>query len=536
MTKLKFIVVPRFKKVNATSNNIVIFRRDNWNDFGFVTLFDVELRISGKDPIQLGSVKILKAGQESGETELPGSSFSRLDENYCSLGQDLGYYEKLAALDESIRVEYLDSIRDAVHNPQIVHTFSDEQGWKESLIRFGEAEHALRSGAKVLQSDRPWTVGAADFRYDRTGGYDIGIPFKFDDNGDLPGRCSVLIGYNGVGKTRLLADIANVISGVQDRSENKSHTKISGEDSTFAAVIAISYSPFDSFEIPEQVQDDQQADEQKSNSAQTTSFGYTYCGLRRVKNGQNKQHKPASQKGSEAKRKYELKSSEEIDLEFVTALKNACDREDGGDALRDAFQIIEKEPSFGRIGIQPSIWVDETETADSEIANLSTGHKIVANIIVQLAAHLQERSLVLLDEPETHLHPPLLAALLSATQRLLRHYDSFAVVATHSPVVLQEIPSQYVHVLTRVGSRMGLEKSEIETYGANVGEITRDVFSLDSSATDYQGALKKLAAVLSLDEIEDLFPRGLSSQARALVLRASSRRRVDHADDSDSRL
>jgi predicted ATP-dependent endonuclease of OLD family len=39
--------------------------------------------------------------------------------------------------------------------------------------------------------------------------------------------------------------------------------------------------------------------------------------------------------------------------------------------------------------------------------------------VTQLAAHLRTRSLVLIDEPETHLHPPLVAALLRAIQALL---------------------------------------------------------------------------------------------------------------------
>jgi len=126
---------------------------------------------------------------------------------------------------------------------------------------------------------------------------------------------------------------------------------------------------------------------------------------------------------------------------------------------------------------------------------------------------------VLLDEPETHLHPPLLAALMKSVQQLLDHYDSFAVMATHSPVVLQEIPAVNVRVLSRFGDDAEVSSPHIETFGENLSTVTRAAFSLDSSATDYQGTLAELAASNTVEEIDALFPLGLSDQARALVLR-----------------
>lgn len=223
--------------------------------------------------------------------------------------------------------------------------------------------------------------------------------------------------------------------------------------------------------------------------------------------------------GEEPKR-HDLKNLDEIEHEFLDALIDARQR-DGADktAVTTALELLEREPSFGRVGIAPSDWVSDHALAEAEIEQLSTGHKIVLNIVVQLAAHLRRRSLVLLDEPETHLHPPLLGALLKAIHRLLEHYDSFAIMATHSPVVLQEVPASSVRVLSRFGDLADVSLPDIETFGENLSAITRNVFSLDSSETDFQGVLVELAAIMTLEEIEQLFPLGLSDQARALVLR-----------------
>ena len=150
---------------------------------------------------------------------------------------------------------------------------------------------------------------------------------------------------------------------------------------------------------------------------------------------------------------------------------------------------------------------------------MSTGHKISVNIVVQLVSVLQQRSLVLIDEPESHLHPPLLAALMRGISIALEARRSYAVIATHSPVVLQEIAGRYAHVLRRHGTRNSIETPEIETFGENVGLLTRHVFNLDNSSSDYVGVLRGLASQGTLDEIETLFANGLSSQARMLVMK-----------------
>ncbi|MEK5757114.1 AAA family ATPase, partial [Acinetobacter variabilis] len=72
---------------------------------------------------------------------------------------------------------------------------------------------------------------------------------------------------------------------------------------------------------------------------------------------------------------------------------------------------------------------------------LSSGHKIVLLILTRLVETVDEATLVLIDEPESHLHPPLLSAFMSALTELLEDRNGVAIIATHSPVVVQEVPS-----------------------------------------------------------------------------------------------
>ncbi|WP_158544809.1 AAA family ATPase [Blastococcus sp. TF02-9] len=508
---------------------------DNWDDFGLKTLFEAQLILGSGETVVLGGVKIFRRGQEAGRTDVP-TSFTQLSKDYYSLGQDPLYYEMLRVRPD-LRADYLRAIRDVtLLSPREIAELERESAWRKSLLRYGQAEAALDAELRTAQH-RQRAPGVLSFDFRLTGRADAPTAaFRFDDTRELPGRVNVVIGYNGVGKTKLLADLASAASRVRDAellSEPAGGElgQLTGEDTFFGAVIAVSYSAFDSFVRPPSRPSVEQPGE-------TNFFGYTYCGLRRLSSstsaevtgrglaaGDNSAEGDASAANEAegqrvAAETLELKGIDELTAEFQHAFGQARDHPGQRPHLLEALRHLSAEPSFGRIGINPAELVTlPADRVHSEFADSSTGHKFVLNIVAQLAANLRQRSLVLLDEPEAHLHPPLVAALLKAVHHLLQAHDSFAVVATHSPVVLQEIPADHVHVLSRFGQETRLSAVDIETFAEGIGAITRSVFHLDSSATDFQGTLRELASRHAVTEIEGMFRLGLSAQGRAMVVR-----------------
>ena len=64
-------------------------------------------------------------------------------------------------------------------------------------------------------------------------------------------------------------------------------------------------------------------------------------------------------------------------------------------------------------------------------------------------------------------------------------YNSVVFISTHSPVIVQETFANNVYVIRRIGDGVTMTHPKIETYGANIGEITSEVFNLTSDNISY---------------------------------------------------
>ena len=79
--------------------------------------------------------------------------------------------------------------------------------------------------------------------------------------------------------------------------------------------------------------------------------------------------------------------------------------------------------------------------------SLSTGHKFFIHAYARLLAYMDDNCLLLFDEPENHLHPPLLSFMMAEIRKLLARTHSVMFIATHSPVILQETFAKNVFVV-----------------------------------------------------------------------------------------
>jgi predicted ATPase len=474
-----------------------ILVQDSWNDFGYRTQFNVHLYRGQKDRVFDGTVKILQRNPEApttsfGRTSLP-DTFTVLPADFCSLGQRMVYYEAIASVGEDLYEPFLSGLRDTVYDPQLRQLFAEVLGFRLSLLRFSEAEkafeeaHTFFDGLSVHQVFRfsfSCTVPHATAAHE--------VAFDFSHHPTELHRTAVIIGKNGTGKTQYLAQFALAMSGLGRAAEGGA--TFSPRRPSFSRVLAVSYSAFDDFARP---------------SEYTAS--YKYCGIRSTQSLEEIANRRSDDSIGDWTHARLLSSSE-----LTSRLREA----------REAIQSQGRDDQWNDIiTVLLEGTLDPTADELSDLTfyhRLSSGQRILVATMTDIVAYITKQSVVLFDEPELHLHPEVFAALARAIDRLLHHFDSFAIIATHSPLLLQETLARQVRIFRRRGDTPVVSPLTVESFGENLSTITSEVFAVEGSHHNFRAHLDSLLTSRTPLQVEALFPLGLPLQALA-YLRARNR-------------
>jgi predicted ATPase len=491
--------MPRFKRAPARASwpdpepGVCYLKDDNWDDFGFKTLF--ELGVVTLDGLlhKIGHVKIAQRGLESGRTTIP-EDFDGLDESFCSLGQDQNYYEQLATLPGGLGSEILHALRDCVADPSIWERFREEQGVRVSLLRSVASSFVERTFRDIVRGQAPSTPYEFVFQVAPTDPSQrpVDIEVRVVPRATPPTNVHVLIGRNGVGKSRMLAGLSAALTGASRSAAFGIEGSVTfhgetAEAGKFANLVTVAFSAFDRF-AP------------LSAAWIKGNIRYAYVGLK--------------QEVDEDSSRSVFKSPDELAGEFGAALQ-ACLEGPRRYRWNRTLEILGTDPGFAELDLSGdgSSGPFDTET----FQRLSSGHKIVLLTAARLVELVDERTLVLLDEPESHLHPPLLSSFIRALSNLLVLRNGVAIVATHSPVVLQEVPRSCVWVLRRSGDLLTAERPATETFGENVGILTHEVFQLEVTESGFHKMLADAAATMSYEELLEKFGSQIGAEGRAIA-------------------
>lgn len=512
---MKFKVIGRSIAI-APEPDTVFLEIDHWNDFSIITMFRlVYIGING-ERTDIGTTKIGFKGQTEDKAtfEVLDKEFPYLDHRFFSLGQDVKFYSRLGKLPGGAGGTILKALRDIVFLPEIIKEVEDETTLRVSLLRdisLGVVSGQYRR-AFLGQAERT----DFDFRFTRPETEELGaISINFSVKVDSTPSTNIhaIIGRNGVGKTTLLNGMIDAITKRPNECKFfnlRSFEPVEIPNNYFSSLVSVSFSAFDPFNPPEE-----QPDPSKGTC-------YFYIGLKDT--AQPERHRTIPELRAECTKaligcfRNEGKT---------TRWKNAIDKL-GSDEhfarmnlhqLRDVFAMVLSQ-SVGIIqSDSEQFFAKYSLEIDKYLSRMSSGHAIVLLTITRLIDTVQEKTLVLLDEPESHLHPPLLSAFIRALSDLLLNQNAVAVVATHSPVVLQEIPRLCVWKANRVEKEVSFVRPKIETFAENVGMLTSEVFNLEVKRSGFHEVLaSEVKSGLSFDEIVLKYKDQLGMEGRAILL------------------
>ena len=122
------------------------------------------------------------------------------------------------------------------------------------------------------------------------------------------------------------------------------------------------------------------------------------------------------------------------------------------------------------------------------IKNLSSGQATILLYITKLVYSVNKGSLIIFDEPETFMHPPMMKSFIRAVSNIIQKSSAFCLVATHSPVVIQEIPHCNVY---KIDSEHRIERIRYKTYGQNLDTLYKNIYGVALQMTGYNSLLNE---------------------------------------------
>lgn len=522
--KLNFKLLDLKVKNFVSRADTIFLLPDNWDDFSYKTTFTAYFVDRNTVKHELGTVKIAAIKKDlrtsSWTKDLLENEFVSLPDDFISLGQDVSYYENIYQnTNEHERKIILRSFNDVVYNEDLLKKSIDSEIFTKSLLRNVSLPAIEGQFKRVLNGEAALTE--FNFYYqlkenEKTS--ELLLEFNVEPLTTPPTNLHAIIGRNGIGKTTILNGIISSICGMEssDYFGDVGILKYFGFSRTplsegyFSSVTSISFSAFDSF------------NPNKINHNGKTKFHY--IGLKK------------QLENFVVRNRNEIKSKNEINKEFVESFYLCISIPEKRKLLQHALEKLSSDKKFNELELKEFIKTETIQDKNEEIIkdkifkiydNLSSGHSIVLLSITKLIETVEEKTLVLIDEPESHLHPPLLSAFIRALTDLMTSRNAVAIIATHSPVVIQEIPKSCVWRIDRNDTIFSRSRPERETFGENVGTLTRDIFGLEVEKSGFHDLLIKSASKnKSFTEINNEYKNQLGSEAIAILMTM-----VDHKND-----
>ncbi len=250
---------------------------------------------------------------------------------------------------------------------------------RESLLRDVRIENVRNRLHRLSMGDAVLTEFQFEYVFPGNEGnrQQPALDFHVEPESEPPTNVHVLIGRNGVGKTRCLQLMRKALLGKQDRPNAAGEFRLIGHNRDtwgFAGLISVSFSAFDDFDI---------SAEEQSN---IRSF---IVGLRQIDQDEVSIVKPSKQ----------------LAVDFRNSLQN-CRYGLKAERWRAAVHTLENDPLFAEAAITNLLEEPEEKWKVKAVrlfSRLSSGHAIVLLTITVLLNLSMRTHPIILDEPESHL-------------------------------------------------------------------------------------------------------------------------------------
>lgn len=118
------------------------------------------------------------------------------------------------------------------------------------------------------------------------------------------------------------------------------------------------------------------------------------------------------------------------------------------------------------------------------LIELSTGEISLLLRLFNIINQIENNSIILIDEPELHLHPNWCINYISKLKQLFNKYDSHFIIATHSPLLVANLNKEDIVVLKKINNVIINSNIDTGTFGVNIDTVLEQVFGVTLSDSE----------------------------------------------------
>lgn len=226
-----FKIISLGNSAPTTGRDSAFLIEDKWDDWAkYQTQFWLIVYDENGNRFEPGHVKIGEAGLRPSGMVSPGArapvlplEFDELSKRFFSLGQGEQYYETLNQCGtKTFREKVLNGIQDCAFNLAHFDAMEKQPVMQQSLLRDVAAENVRTRFNRLALGDARLTRFLFAFDLPSVGPTQqaVELTFKVEPHSDPPTNVHVLIGRNGVGKSRCMQSLVRAVLNITSDGPN----------------------------------------------------------------------------------------------------------------------------------------------------------------------------------------------------------------------------------------------------------------------------------------------------------------------------